>query len=201
MEGSFLFKITINSDFIMELSFTLNSQRLLLRPFKKVDVTAFLEAIHESMINLTTWLEWCHPDYTEQEAHDWIITSQLSWQHNYSYELAIFSQNTDDFIGTISLNNLDPIFNCANIGYWIRDSQQQQGFAKEAVNAITDFAFSTLNLTRLEIVTHTNNLASQHTALTCGAQLECLARHKLYLFHQAQDAFVYSLLPSDVINR
>ncbi|MDX1301939.1 GNAT family N-acetyltransferase [Photobacterium sp.] len=185
----------------MKLDFSLTAPRLVLRPYKPVDLQEHFAAVKESAEQLSPWLEWCYPDFTLHDANEWITFSRLSWQTDISYEFALFSRHDDTFIGSVTLSALLPMCNSANLGYWIRSSCHQQGLAREATIAVANFAFQELALTRLEIVTHTGNIASQRTALACHAKFECEARNRIFAHGQASNGLVYSLIPEDLMKR
>lgn len=182
----------------MKLDYQLTTPRLILRPFKTADLNAFFEAVSQSAPYLKPWLEWCDSDFDQQQAHEWIAASRLSWQHDYSYELAIFDRFSDNFVGTVSLSAITPLFNSANLGYWISHSYHRQGMATEASLAIIQFGFQILGLTRLEIITHIDNYASQKTALACNAIFECEARNRIFYRNKPINGYVYSLIPQDL---
>ncbi|MCW8327288.1 GNAT family N-acetyltransferase [Photobacterium sp. SDRW27] len=182
----------------MKTDFEIITTRLLLRPYKIVDLNDLLDAIQSSVTELSPWLAWCSDDYDQHDAYEWINASRQNWQNDVSYELAIIDQDTERLLGSISLNNISAMLNSAELGYWICTKYHQQGIATEACQAIAEFAFNTLGLTRVEIVTHTGNLASQRTALACQAKFECTARNRIYAHGKAYDGLVFSLIPEDI---
>ncbi|KXI23813.1 GNAT family N-acetyltransferase [Photobacterium sanguinicancri] len=181
----------------MNLDYIYNTPRLTLRPYKSVDLLPHLEAVHESLPELTPWLEWCGDSYNQHDANEWIITSRVNWRSDVCYELAIFDRCSDTFVGSISLYDVLANSNSANVGYWIRSSHHRKGIASEALYVICRLAFITLGLTRLDIVTHPDNIASQRTALTFGAKFEGLLRNKIMMYGDPIDANLYSIIPSD----
>ncbi|GAL05129.1 GNAT family N-acetyltransferase [Photobacterium aphoticum] len=183
----------------MKLDFELMTERLYLRPYKNADVLSLVDAIHTSQEALSPWLTWCTPDYDQHDAHEWIHASQQNWLYDVSYEFAIFDRETDEFVGSTALSNLSELGNSGELGYWIRESAQRRGFATEACAAISQFAFLTVGLTRLEIVTHTGNLASQRTALACRAQFECTARNRIVMHDKVVNGLLFSLIPTDIL--
>ncbi|MGF1714305.1 GNAT family N-acetyltransferase [Photobacterium chitinilyticum] len=182
----------------MKIDFEITTTRLILRPYKIVDLNDLLDAVKASVTQLSPWLTWCTEDYDQQDAYEWINASRQNWQNDISYEVAIFERHSGLLVGSISLNNVSIPLNSAELGYWIRTASQQQGFATEACQALSNFAFNTLGLTRLEIVTHTGNLASQRTALACKAKFECTARNRIFSPDKVCDGIVFSLIPEDL---
>ncbi|KLV04773.1 acetyltransferase [Photobacterium aquae] len=173
----------------------LTSARLTLRPYKQADLQDMLEAILSSTESLYPWLPWCTPSYNQHDAQQWIQHSMQNWTYCLGYEFAIFAN--DQFVGSASLSNISEQTNSAELGYWIRQDAQRQGYATEAAQAVAQYGFEELGLTRIEIVTHLGNLASQRTALACRAKFECTARNRIMINNTPQDGLLFSLIPSD----
>ena len=182
----------------MKTDYHLTSERLVLRPYKNADLFDLLEAIHHSQQSLAPWLPWYHDKYSQHDAHEWIHASHQNWVYDISYEFAIFERSSETFLGSTSLSNLSELTNSAEMGYWIRSSAQRKGYATEACRTIARFAFETVGLTRIEIVTHTGNLASQRTALATKARFECTARNRIVCQDGPVDGLLFSLIPSDI---
>jgi len=88
----------------MTQHFTLETERLYLRPFKDVDLFPFLQALYDSMAELSPWLEWCDYNFTQDDAKEWIANSSVAWQTNTGYEFAVFDKRSE-LIWTISQAN------------------------------------------------------------------------------------------------
>jgi ribosomal-protein-serine acetyltransferase len=71
-----------------------------------------------------------------------------------------------------SINEINWDVPKANLGYWIRTSQGGQGFMAEAVTSLTDFAHKIMQITRVSIVCHDENIKSAQLAERCGFNLE-----------------------------
>ncbi|WP_270697720.1 GNAT family N-acetyltransferase, partial [Aeromonas sp. QDB39] len=94
------------------------------------------------------------------------------------------------------INQLSPHHRYGNIGYWVRQSRQGQGIARQAVALLRDFGFQQLGLFRLEIVMGVGNSASEAVAIAVGATFECRARNRIFLHGRPLDALIYSLVPA-----
>jgi ribosomal-protein-alanine N-acetyltransferase len=81
--------------------------------------------------------------------------------------LAIWHQR--NLIGQISLGGV--IYGAmrgGHIGYWIDKNYANKGFTTQAVNALTEYAFSAMNLHRIEINIRPENDASKRVAEKAG---------------------------------
>ena len=70
-----------------------------------------------------------------------------------------------------------------------------KGAAFAAIQALTHFGFSKLELGRIEIVVAAGNSPSLSLAAKSGAVRECLARNRLRVHGKFTDAYVFSFTP------
>jgi ribosomal-protein-serine acetyltransferase len=176
----------------------LDTPPLSLRPWQDEYAPALHEAVQESAVRVGRWLPWCHAGYDLDEARKWVAFCEQHWDSGEQYDFAIFDAQ-DRLIGGTGLNHLDERDLRANLGYWLRDSATGQGYAALAARALARFAFDALALRRIEIVAAVGNLASQRCAERIGARREGIARQRIFLHGQSEDAVVYGLLPGDLV--
>ncbi|WP_430390179.1 GNAT family N-acetyltransferase [Dyella sp. 20L07] len=178
---------------------TLESGPLRLRPFIAADADALFTALHESMDSISRWQDWCTPQYSHDDGRHWIAKTRLAWcGAGDECALAMVDRDSDALIGSIAINHWQSSYRMANIGYWVRQSRQGQGFASRAVRLLARHALQSTELQRLEIVAATENLASRRVAEKVGAHFEGTARSRLTFQGLPQDAAVYSLIVTDL---
>ncbi|RDI97529.1 N-acetyltransferase [Dyella solisilvae] len=169
-----------------------------LRAYRPDDAESLHAALHESMDTVGRWQGWCSPSYSLNDARHWIARTRLAWRGvGDECALAIVDRQ-DQLVGSIGLNHWQSDFRMANLGYWVRQSRQGQGAAVAAVRMLARHALQVPELQRLEIVAAADNLASRRVAEKAGARLECIARQRLTLHGQPQDAAVYALVTGDL---
>lgn len=171
---------------------------LCLRAFGKKDAAAFASIARESALHADRWMGWCHPHYTEAQALEWFAVCAQERAFQTAYEFGIFNKESGELSGAAGINMIDRIHRRCNLSYWVAPRWQGQGIATTVVSALTQYAFTELGLLRVELVIALDNLASRRVADKAGAQLECLARNRLYLNGSAVDAAMYSLIPGEV---
>jgi RimJ/RimL family protein N-acetyltransferase len=176
-------------------SLELRDAVLTLRPYRGEDAGALFAAVHESIESVGRWLPWCHADYGEADAQSWIAHCAEGWRTGEHYTFAVFDADTAQFCGAVGLNQRNRAQNFMNLGYWIRASRQGQGVVRRAARLAAGFGFGHLGLTRIEIVTMSDNLASQKVAVALGAMFEGIARNRIVAHGRAHDGLVYSLIP------
>jgi ribosomal-protein-serine acetyltransferase len=174
---------------------TLKNNLITIKPFETSYLDEFVDAVRESENTVGQWMPWCTRDYSMDEAQFWFNYCQLNIDNKSAYDLGIFLTSNDQLVGGISINRINRMDMIASIGYWVRESMQNQGIASNAIELIKTFGFETLGLTRLEIIILEDNFISKKLAEKSGAKLECLARNRLIFKEKPSDALVYSLIP------
>jgi RimJ/RimL family protein N-acetyltransferase len=174
----------------------LHAGRFVLRPFTTADASAFAEAVRESTSSVGQWMGWAHAAYSEDEALAWFALCDAARADGTGHEFGIFLDDGATFVGGAGLNHFNTLHAFCNLGYWVRASQQRQGAAAAAVDALARYAFDELGQSRVEIVVADGNLPSTAVARKTGALHECLARNRLQLNGRPVDAHVFSLIPA-----
>ncbi|MGF1753277.1 GNAT family N-acetyltransferase [Vibrio makurazakiensis] len=178
----------------MSPDFQIISTNLALRVIQPEDANTFAQLIQHSP-SLYPWVDWCHSDYTIDEASKFILATRLNWVKAEAFGFGVFHRKTNKFLGMVAINELYHTFNMASLGYWIGDEFQRQGYAKEAMIALFEFCFAQLKLTRLEIVCDPDNKPSQALIESCGGIKESLARNRFIFNGQSKDGIVFSVVP------
>jgi RimJ/RimL family protein N-acetyltransferase len=166
-----------------------------IRFYEERDASALYEAARESIGEVHPWLPWCHPDYTLQEAEEWIATHAEGRASGTHYQFAIVERE-ERFLGGCGLSEVNTVHRLANLGYWVRSSATGRGVAPAAVRALVDWAFRETEIIRLEIVAAVDNRRSQRVALKAGALREGVLRDRLVLHGRAHDAVMHSIVRS-----
>jgi RimJ/RimL family protein N-acetyltransferase len=179
-------------------STVLTGERILLRPPIDDDVPAVYAAVCESAEQLRQWMAWCTPEYGREHSEAYIRSQPEAWREGREYSFLIFDRQTGAVLGTCGLNRMDWLNLLANLGYWVRSSAAGGGVASAATQLVLRFAFEQLGLQRIEIVAAVGNQASQRVAEKVGGQREARARNRCRTRGVQQDAFIYSLIPSDL---
>lgn len=174
----------------------LHGKRIVLRPNATEFVPNLRAAAIESMATVGRWMSWCHPGISDDECLCWYRSCDAAWNAGTEYEFSLFSMS-GDYIGACGLNQFNRQNNFANLGYWVRESQQRQGYAVEAANILIKFGFGELALGRIEIVVAEENLASRQVPASVGARFEGVLRNRLVIHGVPTNAAMYCVVPND----
>lgn len=136
------------------------------------------QAIEESIDDLKSWLHWAKdiPSLGECEGRGFIECETFRKRDELSFY--IFTKDGQRFIGKAGLQRIDWSVPKFEIGYWIRTSCQRQGYATEAVQLLTQFAFNELKANRVEIRCDANNQRSRAIPIKLAFILEGILRNE-----------------------
>ncbi|MGL5200819.1 MAG: GNAT family N-acetyltransferase [Aeromonas veronii] len=174
----------------------LANANIVIRPFEAGDADEFVRAAHESIETVGKWMSWCSHSFTRESALEWFTSREQDCAAGRAFDMGIFCATTGQLLGGAGINLLSPHHHYGTIGYWVRQSRQGCGIARQAVALLRDFGFQQLELFRLEIVMGVGNSASEAVAIATGATFECWARNRIFLHGQPLDALIYSLIPA-----
>lgn len=169
---------------------------ILIRPWQRQDVDALYQAASESIATVGRWLPWCHEKYARADSEAWIEHCLAAWDAGGQFAFAILAADGSRIHGGVGLNKFDRARRAANLGYWIRPSAQNRGFATRAVRLISAFGFE-CGFRRLEIVAALDNIASLRVAEKSGAHYERIERARIPFRGTKLDAAIYVLLPAE----
>ncbi len=153
------------------------TSRLLIRAPLVSDAEALNLAVLETFDQLHRWMPWAVTPPTLEESQE--VCERMSFQVFDDKDLALFcfERATGEFVMSSGLHPLDLTVPSFMIGYWCRASRQRQGFATEAVQAITAYGLEIRGARRIEIRCDTENHASRAVAERCGYRLEGERKH------------------------
>jgi ribosomal-protein-serine acetyltransferase len=173
----------------------LTDGNIIIRPCQPEDADVICEGVRETMHEMLKWAPWCHPDYAISDCKSWLDSRDQMWSEGIEYDFVVFDTKDDTFLGGCAVDQINRKHNFANLGYWVRTSQEGKGIATAAVKLISRFGFETLGFTRLEVVAAVQNKASQRVAEKAGAVREGIHRNRHVVHDTIYDSVMFSLIP------
>jgi RimJ/RimL family protein N-acetyltransferase len=157
---------------LIDIPEEIETERLIVRIARPGEGAAVNEAIHESFAELQPWMPWAQtcPTPDETEAHGRRAHARFHAREDLTYRGWL--KDTRRFVVATGLHRFDWSVPRFEIGYWVRTSLAGQGFACEAVGAMSRLAFDTLGAKRIEIRCDARNERSWRVAERCGFELE-----------------------------
>ncbi len=147
---------------------TLESKRLLLRPFDMNDASTVQKFAGNINVAKTT-VNIPHP-YEDGMAEAWIETQPKRWKEDELINFAIINKSSNQLMGVIGLVSRKETK--AGIGYWIGEPFWNKGFCTEATKVFIDFCFTSLNIENLEAEFLVTNPASGRVIQKAGMRFK-----------------------------
>jgi RimJ/RimL family protein N-acetyltransferase len=170
---------------------TLQTERLLLRPFTDADAEA-LFALHSDAHVLRYWDS---PPWTEPaRAQRFLAACRRMAEEGSGVRVAIDSATDGVFLGWCTVSRWNPDYRSAALGYCLGEAAWGKGYATEAAGALLRWAFDTLDLNRVQAETDTRNTASARVLEKLGFVREGTLREDCVVNGDVSDSWVYGLL-------
>ena len=177
----------------------LKTERLILRPPQMRDFEQWARLRSESQEFLTPWEpQWSRDHLTSRAFRNRVNWAERSTRQGDAYPLFIFRQKDGQVVGGVTLSNLRRLpAQAATLGYWVGETYARQGYMTEALRALREHAFKTLDLSRLEAACLPDNKASRRLLERCGFKYEGVAQAYLQIDGRWRNHVLYAALRTD----
>ncbi len=154
----------------------LTGERILLRPVRENELDAYFGLLQEpEAMRLTGTQE----RFTKESTSAWL--QKIGRVHEDRVDLMIALKETDELIGEVVLNEIDPVNRCANIRIMVSGRHSDRGYGSEAMRLMLRHGFEDLNLHRIELGVYAFNPRAVHVYEKLGFSREGVKRDALYL--------------------
>ena len=172
-------------------SVTLTTPRLLLRPLADGDAPAvFAIFSHPEVMRY-----WASPPWTSiSQAEERLARAQEGYRSKEGFQWGIERKEDGALLGTCSLFSFNWPSRRCEIGYALGRPYWGQGYMGEALRALVAYAFTTLDLNRLEADIDPRNDASARTLERLGFQKEGFMPERWIVGDEVSDTWWYGLL-------
>lgn len=183
-----------------EYRIAVSGSRVVLRVPAMTDFPAWAQLRTASRPFLIPWEPlWPHDDLTRTAFRYRIKRYNRDIRNDISYPFFIFSRENETLLGGITISNVRRgVSQTGSIGYWIGQPFARQGYMTDALRALVSYAFTELNLNRLEAACIPSNEPSIRLLQSCGFQQEGLARDYLKINGTWRDHLLFALLRRDL---
>jgi RimJ/RimL family protein N-acetyltransferase len=171
---------------------------LVIRCYQPSDASKLKEAITNSLEHLLPWMPWAKNEPEDLETKiNRLRRFREQFDLGKDYTFGIFDKTENHLVGSIGLHTrFDD--NAREIGYWIGVKHINQGFATEAVSALTKVGFEIEQLARIEIHCAPNNTISQNIPKKLGYQLEVILKNNTTdTSGNFRDTMIWTMFKSD----
>lgn len=124
----------------------IDTPRLILRPIRLGDEIAINTAIQCSQSALLPWMPWA-TDLKLETTRAFVERGVLAWGSGYmvNFPMVVVHKQDNRIIGVSGYNeHSSPIGGVYELGYWCDVKYQGKGYVSEYVNALTQYALTSL---------------------------------------------------------
>ena len=177
----------------------IETDRLTLRPPIHSDFTPWMTLRRESRDFLMPWEPTWAPDHLSRKA----FTNRVYWAQRAiaqgtAVPLFLIRRADEALLGAITLDHIKRGPSQSGItGYWIGEPHARQGYMREAIEALVHYAFTTLDLSRIEAGCLPENTPSRNLLEKCGYKYEGVAQAYLQINGRWRNHVLYANLRHD----
>lgn len=158
----------IERPILLDLPAQIETERLILRPYRLDDGATVHAAIEASRDELRPWMVFA--DQPREDTEQFIRRSVANWIKREVLGLGIWRKSDGAYIGGTGFHNIDWNIPKFEIGYWQNTPMSGHGYMTEAVNAEVEFARKAFGALRIEIWCDVKNVKSAAVAQRAGFQ-------------------------------
>lgn len=175
------------------------TERMTLRPPSHADFRDWTALRDTSRDFLTPWEPTWSSDHLSRKS----FTNRVYWANRSikggtAYPLFLVQRSDRRLLGAITLDNVKrgPA-QSATLGYWIGAPFARMGFMREAITALTHYAQTEMDLSRIEAACLPENAASRGALEKCGFKYEGVAQSYLQIAGRWRNHVLYANLRGD----
>lgn len=174
----------------------IETDRLILRRYKIEDADAMYKnwASDSEVTKFLTWQPHPSVDVSRSIIEDWL--KEYSDEKYYQWAI-VLKDNGNEPIGGISVVHMNEDISMVHIGYCLGRAWWRRGIMSEALKAVTDFMFDTVEVNRVESRHDPRNPNSGKVMQKCGMKYEGTLRSADRNNQGICDACYYALLRSE----
>ncbi|GLQ34913.1 GCN5 family N-acetyltransferase [Amylibacter marinus] len=177
----------------------LQSPRCILRLPVAKDHAQWVHLRQNSAEFLRGWEPVWAPDHFSKSAfQNRVFWAKKTFDEGDGLPLFIVERDSKHLLGAITLDNIrrGPA-QAATLGYWIGQDYARMGYMSEAINAIVAYAFSKLDLSRIEAATLPENKPSRGLLEKSGFKYEGVAQSYLQIAGRWRTHVLYANIRMD----
>ncbi|PWE33322.1 30S ribosomal protein S5 alanine N-acetyltransferase [Maritimibacter sp. 55A14] len=178
---------------------SIETERMTLRLPAHHDHAQWAKLRRESADFLKPWEPvWATDHFTRKS-----FTNRVFWAHRSvaggtAVPLFLIRREGQILLGAITLDNIrrGPA-QSGTLGYWIGERHARRGYMREAIEAVVHYAFTELDLSRVEAACLPENLASRGVLEKSGFKYEGVAQSYLQINGRWRNHVLYASLRRD----
>ena len=177
----------------------IETERMTLRLPQHSDFRAWSSLRETSRDFLVPWEPgWAHDHLSRKAFSNRVYWAARAESSGTALPVFMFRRADERLVGAITLDNIrrGPA-QSGTLGYWVGQPFARQGFMREAIGAVVHYAFTRLDLSRIEAACLAENIASRGVLERSGFKYEGVAQSYLQINGRWRNHVLYANLRSD----
>jgi len=177
----------------------IDTDRLILRPPQQRDYEGWAKVRRDSRAFLVPWEpSWSRDHLSLRAFRNRVVWAERAVRQGEALPLLLVERAGGAIVGGLTLSNIrrQPA-QAATLGYWVGQSYARHGYMTEALSAVREYAFNTLDLSRLEAACLPENDASRRLLERCQFKYEGVAQAYLQINGRWRNHVLYAALRAD----
>ncbi|MEM6308116.1 MAG: GNAT family protein [Pseudomonadota bacterium] len=177
----------------------IDTERLVLRPPQHRDYLQWVSLRDINRDFLAQWDPvWAADHLSRKSFTNRVYWAQRSVAGSTAYPMLLIRRSDQVLLGAITLDNIrrGPA-QAGTFGYWMGQAHTRQGYMQEAIAALSHYAFTKLDLSRLEAACLPENTASRSLLESSGFKYEGVAQSYLQIAGRWRTHVLYARLRDD----
>ncbi len=162
-----------------------------LRPLEKKDIPFILEWMKDDQLN--QYFRFNPESITEQTVEDFVKNSFSTTSKNY----AVVLEQDDEYLGTISLKEINEKDKHAEYAVAFRKKAIGKGIARTATTELLKKAFIELSLNKVYLNVYSDNIRAAKLYEKCGFRKTGFLKQHVCLNNEFKDLFLYEILKEE----
>jgi len=174
----------------------IRTERLILRPPRLSDAEAAYE--RRSLPEVARYQDWEMP-YTRERAENSVAKdAAMDWPADGGgWNLTVVdAEEPDRILGDVYVG-IKWGGRCGSLGYTFHPDYWGHGYATEAAQAVVEYLFTDLGVSRVESSLHPSNVASARVLEACGLIFEGMTRQSFWVGDECSDDMLYGMTRAD----
>jgi ribosomal-protein-alanine N-acetyltransferase len=173
---------------------TITGKRISLRPLTDKDESS-LYSIYSDPEVMRYW--GSTPMKSPTDAASFLAEVRSDLRDRSCIQWGIARRDNDQVIGTVAFFHVDDFAGKAELGFALGRPYWGNGYMREALEAVLNYAFCEMKLRRMEADVDQRNLPSVRLLERLGFQMEGCLRERWLVAGETQDALFYGLLSKE----
>lgn len=177
----------------------LMTERMLLRLPQHSDFSAWVSLREESRDFLTPWDPlWATDHLTRKSFSNRVYWAARAARQKTAFAFFLFRREDNTLLGALTLDNIrrGPS-QAGTIGYWVGKRHARRGYMHEAIESVVHYAFTDLDLSRIEAACLPENTPSRGVLEKSGFKYEGVAQSYLQIAGRWRNHVLYANLRHD----